>query len=202
MREFEGSWPGPDNVPISVGTVPVDDSDQVVFDGVAYDNNSIKKDDFYASRKALNGNTQRKTVAEKDKLAGTKLAKNLEQRCLHMEKRFLVHIEYGSSFVFRTHALIFRRCVMELDGSVCGMCRKEPHRCKCYHGTELYFKFGRLPHHIVADLPKRQQGGLFWDVSKDPDHPGCQSLKTFFIAFCRVAQKPVQDLVRHEGRRV
>ena len=95
MREFEGSWPGPDSVPISVGTVPVEDSDQVVFNGITYNNNAIKKDDFYASRKTLTGNTQRKTVAEKDKLAKTKLAKNLEQRCYHMEKRFSVHIEYG-----------------------------------------------------------------------------------------------------------
>ena len=91
MREHEACWPGPDNVPITVGTIPVENSNQIVVNGVSYDNNSIEKKDFFASRRTLNGNTQRKTVAQKD----PKLAKELERRCYHMEKRFSVLVEFG-----------------------------------------------------------------------------------------------------------
>ena len=84
MREHEASWAGPDGVPISVGTVPVEDPDQVVFDGVSYSNKAIRKEDIEETRKILKANTMRQTVASKD----SGLAKNLEERCFHMEVRF------------------------------------------------------------------------------------------------------------------
>ena len=117
---------------------------------------AIDKDNFKEQRKILNGNTQRRTVAGKSK----KLALNMQQRCYHMEKRLLIliHIHKQSNFLpLRKHALIFRLCVHELDGSVCEMCKKTPHK---------------IPPEVVKDLPKRSQGGLFWDITLDPNLPG------------------------------
>ena len=34
------------------------------------------------------------------------------------------------------------------------------------------FESFRLPKSIIQDLPKRSQGGLFWDVTEDPDLQG------------------------------
>ena len=59
--------------------------------------------------------------------------------------------------VFRKHQLVFRKCVKELNGTVCAMCRRDPHN---------------LPPEVIRDLPKRSQGGLFWDVTEDPNLPG------------------------------
>ena len=156
MREHEESWAGPDGIPITVGTVKVEDPNQMVVKGKVFDNNAIDKDNFKEQRKILNGNTQRRTVAGKSK----KLALNMQQRCYHMEKRLLIliHIHKQSNFLpLRKHALIFRLCVHELDGSVCDMCKKTPHK---------------IPPEVVKDLPKRSQGGLFWDITLDPNLPG------------------------------
>ena len=148
MVEHENSWPGPDNIPITAGIVKVEDPSQLVVDGETFDNNAIDKEDFYTARKALTGNTQRQTVSGKC----TTLAKNLSNRCFHMEKR--------------KHALIFRLCVKELDGRVCKMCREKPHR---------------LPPSLIEDLPKRRQGGLFWDVTQDPTLPGVAACFELFF---------------------
>ena len=145
-----------DGIPITVGTVKVEDPNQMVVKGKVFDNNAIDKDNFKEQRKILNGNTQRRTVAGKSK----KLALNMQQRCYHMEKRLLIliHIHTQSNFLpLRKHALIFRLCVHELDGSVCDMCKKTPHK---------------IPPEVVKDLPKRSQGGLFWDITLDPNLPG------------------------------
>ena len=83
MAEHEKSWQGPDGVPITVGTVKVEDPDELVVEGESFSNNKIEKSDFASSRKILTGNTQRKTVAAKSGL----LAKNMAQRCFHMDKR-------------------------------------------------------------------------------------------------------------------
>ena len=65
MREHDESWAGPDGIPITVGTVKVEDPNQMVVKGKVFDNNAIDKDNFKEQRKILNGNTQRRTVAGK-----------------------------------------------------------------------------------------------------------------------------------------
>ena len=87
MAEHEKGWVGPDNVPITVGTVKVEDPKEMIVDGRTFDNNVIPKQDFKAERKILTGNTQRRTVADKCKNLAQNLAQNLEDRCKHMEKR-------------------------------------------------------------------------------------------------------------------
>ena len=180
MAEHEKSWDGPDGVPITVGTVKVENPSEMLVEGKVYDNNAIDKSDSIENRKILNGNTMRQTVATKSK----KLAKNLSQRCLHMEKRLsLVQFHVIYIMAFRKHALIFRLCVEELDGTVCAMCRKTPHT---------------LPLALVRDLPKRSQGGLFWDITEDPNLPGIaihlhSTLYILIISQCRLPPHSPSD---------
>lgn len=63
------------------------------------------------------------------------------------------------------------------------------------------FESFRLPKSIIEDLPKRSQGGLFWDVTEDPDLPGGPVifLTTFILDPCspgshRSLIKTLQDL--------
>ena len=92
MAEHEKGWNGPDNVRITVGTIKAENPNEMVVEEKSYNNGVIPKGEFKAERKILTGNTQRRTVAAKIK----KLARNLEQRCFHMEKRltnfFQIHI--------------------------------------------------------------------------------------------------------------
>jgi len=73
---------------------------------------------------------------------------------------FLISLTTWYFLIFRSHCLIIRKCVRSLDGGVCALCRRSPHK---------------LPAAIVKDLPKRSiaNGSLFWDIQKHPEHEGC-----------------------------
>ena len=57
----------------------------------------------------------------------------------------------------RSHSIFFRKCMKELGDKPCKHCLKFP---------------PTISQSVIKDLPRRDSGGLFYDVVEDPKHPG------------------------------
>ena len=57
----------------------------------------------------------------------------------------------------RSHSLFYRKCMKELGDKPCTYCKEFP---------------PSVSPELIMDLPRREDGGLFFDVAEDPVHPG------------------------------
>ena len=57
----------------------------------------------------------------------------------------------------RQHSINYRKCISDLGDTPCSFCKRNP---------------ARSSSQLIKDLPRKDQGGLFYGVSPDPSHPG------------------------------
>ena len=145
MAEKDTSLSGLNKIPITVGTVKMENKDTVLEGEKEYSINQVEKKDFEEVRKLITSNTLKKNLAKKS----PSLAKSVTKAARHTE--------------VRKHCLIIRRCHSKLDGKnkVCSSCKKRPQSLPPQVVNDL-------------PLRSMGSGARFWDVSLSDQHAGEQ----------------------------
>ena len=154
LTNHDSSLPGIKGKKITAMSVFVDDKEKVKVQDKKFSLNKLDKKEFEEERKLVNSNTLLGNIQRKNK----KIGRTIKWMGMHMEVRYSRF--FFSTFIkksFRSHFIMFRKCVKKLDLKVCSMCKKKPHQ---------------MTAELVADLPERKKGkgALFWDIQEDPNN--------------------------------
>ena len=84
-----------------------------------------------------------KVSFQKLRASNPKISKQAKSISKHMDKR--------------QHSIYYRKCIAALGSGVCSHCKKNPSRSSSS---------------LIKDLPRQDQGALFYGVAPDPDHDG------------------------------